>query len=70
MKIMKDSDPFFKDFGKLDAEVFSDNVIPKKFKELSIISISIVLKCKECISFHVEEGVKSGADLAEIIEAT
>ena len=68
MEFMRESDEFFKKFGKLDDEAFMGNIIPKKYKELSMVAISIVSLCSECISFHIQESVKAGANKAEIIE--
>lgn len=69
MKTMVESDSFFKEYGILDDTIFNDNIIPKKYKELSMISISIVQKCKECIEYHIEETIKAEADKNEIIES-
>lgn len=49
MDLMKKTDKFFKNFGMVDDDAFSDGVIPKKYKELTMVAVSIVSKCKECI---------------------
>ena len=69
MELMRETDPFFKEFGELDNRAFSENVIPKKYKELTMVAISIVEKCEECIEFHIGECVAAGASKEEIIEA-
>ncbi len=69
MEKMRNSDDFFKKFGKLDDEAFAPGVIPKKYKELTMISVSIVSKCTECITYHIEQSIKEGATLPELIEA-
>jgi AhpD family alkylhydroperoxidase len=69
MDKMKEKDQFFKDFGKLDDRAFSDGFIPKKYKELTMISISIVTKCKECISYHIQESINRNSSPSEIIDA-
>jgi AhpD family alkylhydroperoxidase len=69
MDAMKESDPFFKEFGLLDDKVFEGGVIPKKYKELCMVAISIQSKCSECIDFHVLEAIKVGANKDELIEA-
>jgi AhpD family alkylhydroperoxidase len=68
MEVMRESDDFFKKFGKLDDEAFMGNVVPKKFKELTMVAISIVSLCNECISYHIQESIKAGASKPEIIE--
>ena len=69
MELIRETDPFFKEFGELDDKAFEGNVIPKKYKELTIVAISIVEKCEECIEFHIGESKNAGASRDEIIEA-
>lgn len=69
MAKMKEADPFFKEFGLLDDKAFEEGVIPKKYKELSMIGISIQSRCEECIEFHISEAVKAGAKKAELLES-
>jgi len=69
MDMMRETDPFFKEFGELDDKAFEDNVIPKKYKELTMVAISIVAKCEECIEFHIGESNTTGATKDEIVEA-
>ncbi len=67
-KLMLSEDKFFTEFVKLDDEVYSEHVIPKKYKELMGLSISIVSKCDECILYHIQGCLKEGASKEEIIE--
>lgn len=67
--IMNESDTFFKNFGKLDDEVYSDGAIPKKNKELMGLAISVVTRCNECILYHLGGCVNAGANKNEILEA-
>lgn len=69
MDLMKNSDNFFKEFGRIDDDVFSDGNIPKKYKELTMVSISIVSKCEECIEYHIKECLNANSNKKEIIEA-
>lgn len=39
---MAETDSFFELFGDLDTKVYADGVIPKKYKELTGLSISIL----------------------------
>ena len=68
MDLMKKTDKFFKDFGKADDKTFSDGVIPKKYKELTMVTVSIVSKCKECHEYHIKECLSVNSSTAEIIE--
>jgi len=66
--IMFKEDQFFENFAELDNITYADNVIPKKYKELMGLSISIVSKCEECILYHIQACIKEGASKDEIIE--
>jgi AhpD family alkylhydroperoxidase len=66
---LNESDKFFEQFGQLDDDVYSDGAIPKKYKELTGISISVLTRCEECILYHLQGCLKFGANRKEIVEA-
>jgi len=66
---LNDSDDFFSEFGSLDDMVYSEGAIPKKYKELTGLSISIFSKCKECIAYHIQNCKEQGCSKDEIVEA-
>jgi len=66
---MKDSDPFFKEFGSLDDSVYSEGHISKKNKELMGLAISVTTRCDECILYHMDQCLNEKASKEEIIEA-
>mgnify|MGYP003701531423 CR=1 FL=1 len=68
-QLMADNDTFFKQFGELDDNIYSEGAIPKKYKELAGISISIVSKCNECILYHIQNCINEKCTKQEIIEA-
>jgi len=68
-KLMSDNDDFFATFGLLDDTVYSGNAIPKKYKELTGLSISILTRCEECILYHIQGCLVEKANKQEIIEA-
>jgi AhpD family alkylhydroperoxidase len=68
-KMMMDHNDFFKKFGIMDDEVYSGNAIPKKYKELSGLSISVFSKCNECILYHIQGCLAVHANKQEIVEA-
>ena len=68
-KFMSDTDSFFKEFSDLDTEVYTGGAIPKKYKELSGLSISVATRCEECILFHIQGCIKARANKQEMIEA-
>lgn len=67
--LMMEEDKFFRQFSELDDLAYSGQIIPKKYKELMGLSISIISKCEECILYHVQGCLKEGATKEEIIEA-
>lgn len=69
MDLMRISDPFFEEFGKLDDRAFSEGAISKKHKELTMLSISIVQKCEECLIYHMEQCIRNNATKEELLEA-
>lgn len=69
MKIMLEADPFFQKFNLLDDDAFADNIIPRKYKELTMIAISIAVHCKDCIEVHIQTALKLDVGRSEIIEA-
>ena len=63
------SDSFFKEFGLLDDKVYSEGAIPKKYKELTGLSISIFSKCEECIAYHLQNCKEQGCTKEEVVES-
>ena len=59
-----------KRFFNLDSKVYESNALPKKIKELMGLVASIVLRCDDCINYHLlrcyEENVSDG-ELEEAI---
>lgn len=52
--LMSEKDDFFQTFGILDNHVYSDGIIPKKYKELTGLSISVLTRCEEYILYHIQ----------------
>lgn len=67
--LMSKTDSFFEMFGKLDSEVYADGAIPKKYKELTGLAISLLSRCEECILYHLQECLAAGCSESELIEA-
>lgn len=68
-KTMSDNDDFFTKFGGLDDIVYSAGAIPKKYKELTGLSISVLTRCEECIIYHLQGCLAEDASKQEILEA-
>ena len=68
-KVMTENDEFFTTFEQLDNAVYAEEAIPKKYKELTGLSISILSRCEECILYHLQGCLEQMASKKEIIEA-
>lgn len=59
-----------KRFFNLDSRAYEDGALPGKFKELLGLTASLVLRCDDCVSYHLircrEEGV-TDAELEETL---
>jgi AhpD family alkylhydroperoxidase len=58
-----------KRFFALDHDVFEDGAIPGKYKELLGLVASTVLRCEDCVTYHMARASDAGATHAEIEEA-
>ena len=67
--MMSEQDQFFKNFSDLDQTVYSNGAIPKKYKELTGLTISILTRCDDCVVYHIENCITEGASKDELIEA-
>ncbi len=67
--LMSEHDDFFQQFGALDDKAYSEGAIPKKYKELMGLSISVIGRCEECILYHLQGCMKEKTSAREMIEA-
>ena len=56
-------------FLNLDGHCYEDGQIPTKYKELMGLVGSAVLRCNDCILYHLDNCLKLGCSRAEINEA-
>ncbi|MFI4872964.1 MAG: carboxymuconolactone decarboxylase family protein [Phycisphaerales bacterium JB061] len=57
-----------KRFFNLDGKAYEPGAIDEKHKELLGLSASMVLRCDDCIAYHVDRAVECGASDEEILE--
>jgi len=57
-----------KRFFSLDATCYETGALDKKMKELLGLCASMVLRCDDCIKYHLIEAFKAGANDEEIAE--
>lgn len=58
----------FKDFNKffaLDNKAYVDGALPAKTKELMGLVASMVLRCNDCIFYHIDRSIQEGATREE-----
>ena len=58
-----------KRFFALDGRVYEDGALPTKTKELLGLVASLVLRCDDCISYHVIRCREEGVSPEEIFES-
>lgn len=58
-----------KRFFALDEAAFRDAALPRKIKELLGLASSLVLRCNDCVDYHLIQCVQAGWSTAEIVDA-
>lgn len=61
----------FRDFNKffaLDNKAYVDGALNAKTKELMGLTASMVLRCNDCILYHVDRSIEEGATEQELYE--
>lgn len=68
-KIMAANNLVIKRIFNLDTNAYQEGVLSKKTKELIGLACSMVLRCDDCVKYHLEEAKKAGLSKEEIYEA-
>lgn len=68
-KVMKADHLGLKRFFNLDTNAYEDGALPGKTKELLGLTASAVLRCNDCIDYHLEQCAKAGYTKEEIVDA-
>ncbi|MEQ8770215.1 MAG: carboxymuconolactone decarboxylase family protein [Phycisphaerales bacterium] len=58
-----------KRFFTLDEKVYDDGALDRKTKELLGLTASLVLRCDDCVAYHLDQCVRQGLTDEEILEA-
>ncbi|WP_234572620.1 carboxymuconolactone decarboxylase family protein [Rhodohalobacter sp. 614A] len=58
-----------KRFFNLDHNTYQEGALPAKTKELLGLVASAVLRCNDCIDYHLEQCAKTGSTKQEIVDA-
>ena len=57
-------------FFAIDQDVYRDGALPARTKELLGLVASLVLRCDECVFYHLDRCVAEGVSREEMVEAT
>ena len=58
-----------KRFFNMDTNTYRDGALDSKTKELLGLVASSVLRCNDCIDYHLEQCAKTGSTKEEIVDA-
>ena len=67
--ILKDNNKIIKRIFNLDTNAFAPGALDVKTKELLGLVASTVLRCDDCIKYHLETSFKEGLTKEEVMEA-
>jgi AhpD family alkylhydroperoxidase len=67
--ILKDNNKIIKRIFNLDTNAFVAGKLDKKTKELLGLVASTVLRCDDCVKYHLEASYKEGVSKEEVVEA-
>ena len=59
----------FRKFFALDNKAYLEGALPARMKELMGLVASMVLRCDDCILYHLNRGIEEGATREELNEA-
>jgi len=68
-KVLNDNNKVIKRIFNLDTNAFTEGALPKQTKELLGLGNSLVLRCDDCVRYHLEECHKLGVTKEEAAEA-
>ena len=68
-KILADNNKVIKRIFNLDTNAFQEGALDIKTKELLGLVASTVLRCDDCIKYHLESCKKAGLKKEEVVEA-
>ena len=68
-KVILDSDNlFFKRFYNLDTRCYEDGALTSQTKEMLGLATSMVLRCDDCIKYHLEKCFEMGVTREQLFE--
>ncbi len=67
-RILSENNTFIKRFYNLDTKAYQEGALSVKTKELLGLVASMVLRCDDCIKYHLGKSFEQGATDAEVWE--
>jgi AhpD family alkylhydroperoxidase len=67
-KILGENNKVLKRIFNLDTNAFAEGAIDKKTKELLGLVASLVLRCDDCVKYHLESSYKEGVSRNQVME--
>ena len=67
-KILSENNKILKRIFNLDTNAFTEGALDKKTKELLGLVASVVLRCDDCVKYHLESSHKEGVKREEVME--
>ncbi|MBZ9631993.1 carboxymuconolactone decarboxylase family protein [Salegentibacter sp. LM13S] len=67
-KILGENNKVLKRIFNLDTNAFTEGAVDKKTKELLGLVASLVLRCDDCVKYHLESSYKEGLSREQIME--
>jgi AhpD family alkylhydroperoxidase len=68
-KILSRANLGIKRFFNLDTQAYTDGALPRKTKELMGLVASLVLRCDDCVTYHIIQCVETKVTDEEFFEA-
>ena len=68
-KILNSGFRDYKKFFALDNKAYINGALPAKTKELMGLVASMVLRCNDCIFYHIDRSIQEGATREELHES-
>jgi AhpD family alkylhydroperoxidase len=67
--VLKNADLVMKRFWNLDTQAYAPGALPRKTKELLGLVASLVLRCDDCVTYHLIQCKAEGLSTEELTEA-
>lgn len=68
-RIIQDNNKILKRIFNLDTNSYAEGALDKKTKELLGLVASLVLRCDDCVKYHLETAHKLGFTKEQVVEA-